>query len=166
MQSPDKADCLPPGQKRRYIGLTMYHPLHLGARERNRTAASRREQKGRRIVSEGTFASLNRLGWVRSRLRGIYGRSGPERAQGRATVAPRHRTPAPLKLRAAADGVQATQNACGEPTNPDGPPRSRSTGFLIMNVVAQEEPGSLGNPLQVLQAAAVGSAAHGQGAPV
>ena len=30
---------------------------------------------------------------VESRLRGIDGRSGPQRAQGRATVAPRHRTP-------------------------------------------------------------------------
>ena len=49
---PVKADCLPPGQKRLYIGLTMYHPLHLRARERNRTAAYRREQKGRHIVSE------------------------------------------------------------------------------------------------------------------
>ena len=46
------------------------------------------------------------------------------------------RPPAPLKPRAAVDGVQATPNACGEPTNPDGPPRPRSTGFLMMSVAA------------------------------
>ena len=69
---PGQTDCLHPGQKRRYIGLTMYRPLHLRAKERNRTAAYRRGQKGRPIVSKGTFASLDRLGWVRSRLRGLW----------------------------------------------------------------------------------------------
>ena len=69
---PIKNDCLPPGQKRRYIGLTMYHPLHLRARERNRTATYHREHIYRRIVAEGTFASLNRLSWARSRLRGLW----------------------------------------------------------------------------------------------
>ena len=122
----------------------MYHPLHLGARERNRTAAYRREQKVRRIVSEGTFASLDRLGWVRSRLRGLW-RVGCEVSM----AALAHNVlkavrrllqgtgpPAPLKPKAAADGVPATPNACGEPTYPDGPPRSRSTGFLMMSVAA------------------------------
>ena len=69
---PVKADCLPPGQKRRYIGLTMYYPMHLRARERNRTAAYHREHVYRRIVAEGTFASLDRLSWARSRLRGLW----------------------------------------------------------------------------------------------
>ena len=69
---PVKADCLPPGQKRRYIGLTMYHPLHLRARGRNRTAAYHREQINRRIVAEGACASLNRLGWAKSRLLGLW----------------------------------------------------------------------------------------------
>ena len=69
---PAKDGCLPPGQKRRYIVLTMYHPLHLRAKERNWTAACRREHMYRRTVSEGTFASLGRPGWARSRLRGLW----------------------------------------------------------------------------------------------
>ena len=32
---PVKEQCLPPGQKRRYLGLTIYYPLHLQAQERN-----------------------------------------------------------------------------------------------------------------------------------
>ncbi len=69
---PIKADCLSPGQKRRHIGLTMYHPLYLKARERNGTAAYHRERISRRIVAAGTFASLDRLGWAKSRLRGLW----------------------------------------------------------------------------------------------
>ena len=69
---PVKADCLPPGQRRRYIGLTMYHPLHLRARERNLTAAYHREHIYRRTVAEGTFASLGRLSWARSQLRWLW----------------------------------------------------------------------------------------------
>ena len=139
-----QADCLPPGQKRRYIGLTMYPPMHLRARERNQTAAYRWEQKGRRIVSEGTFASLDRLGWVKSRLRGfwrvdcegymaalVHNVLKAVRRLGQDTG-----PPVLLKPRAAADGVPATPNACGEPTHPDGPPGSRSTGFLMMSVAA------------------------------
>ena len=60
---PVKTDCLPLGQKRRYIGLTKYYPLHLRARERNRTAAYHREQINRRTISEGPFASLDRMNW-------------------------------------------------------------------------------------------------------
>ena len=59
--------CLPPGQKHRYIGLTMYYPEYLRARERNRTAVYQRERFRRRTIAEGTFASLDRLGWDRSR---------------------------------------------------------------------------------------------------
>ena len=57
---------------RRYIGLTMYHPVYLRARERNQTAAYQRERFRRRIISEGIFASLDRLGWEKSRLRGLW----------------------------------------------------------------------------------------------
>ena len=69
---PVKDTCLPPGQKRRYIGLTMYRPEYLRARERNRTAAYQRERFRRRSIAEGTFASLDRLGWDKSRLRGLW----------------------------------------------------------------------------------------------
>ena len=69
---PVKDGCLPPGQKRRYIGLTMYHPIYLRARERNQTAAYQRERFRRRTIAEGTFASLDRLGWEKSRLRGLW----------------------------------------------------------------------------------------------
>ena len=49
----------------------MYHPLLLRVRERNQTAEYRRERKRRKTITEGTFASLDRLGWARSRLRGL-----------------------------------------------------------------------------------------------
>ena len=69
---PIKGTCLPPGHNQRYIGLTMYHPLYQRARERNRTVAYRRERRLRQTVAEGTFASLDRLSWARSRLRGLW----------------------------------------------------------------------------------------------
>ena len=78
---PVKDTCLPPGQKRRYIGLTMYHPVYLRARERNRTAAYQRERFRRRTIAEGIFASLDRLGWAKSRLRGLW-KSLPPRSRG------------------------------------------------------------------------------------
>ena len=68
---PLKAECLPPNQKRRYVALSMYHPVFLRARERNRTSAYVREMKSRQTIAEGTFASLDRLGWARCRLRGL-----------------------------------------------------------------------------------------------
>ena len=64
---PIKDTCLPPGHKQRYISLTMYHPIYQRARERNRT-----ERRLRQTVAEGTFASLDRLSWARSRLRGLW----------------------------------------------------------------------------------------------
>ena len=141
---PVKADCLPSGQKRRSMGLTMYHPLHLRARERNRTAAYRREQKGRRLVSEGIFASLDRLGWARSRLCGLrrVDCEGYMAALAHNVLKAvrwlRQSTgsPVPLNPRAAADGVQATPDACGEPTHTDGSLGSWSTGSLMMSVAA------------------------------
>ena len=69
---PIRDTCLPPGHKRRYISLTMYHPVYLRDRERNRTAAYRRERRRRTTVAEGIFASLDRLSWARSRLRGLW----------------------------------------------------------------------------------------------
>jgi hypothetical protein len=57
---------------RRYIGLTMYHPVYLRARERNQTAAYQRERFRRRTISEGIFASVDRLGWEKSRLGGLW----------------------------------------------------------------------------------------------
>ena len=78
---PIKDQCLPPRQKRRYLGLTIYYPLHLEAQERNSTFAYRREMKRRQTTVEGVFASLDRLGWMKSRLRGLW-KSLPPRNRG------------------------------------------------------------------------------------
>ena len=69
---PIKETRLPPRQNRRYFTLTMYHPLYLRARERNRTVEYRRERRRRQTIVEGAFASMDRLGWARSRLRGLW----------------------------------------------------------------------------------------------
>ena len=69
---PVRTRCLPANQKRRYVALSMYYPLFLAAQARNQTAAFRREQNRRRTVAEGTFASLDRLGREKSRLRGLW----------------------------------------------------------------------------------------------
>ena len=69
---PVKDTCLPPRQKRRFFSLTMYHPLYWRARERNRTATYRRERRRRQTIAEGTFASLDLLGWEKSQLRGLW----------------------------------------------------------------------------------------------
>ena len=42
------------------------------SRERNQTSEYRRERVRRQTIAEGIFASLDRLGWARSRLRGIW----------------------------------------------------------------------------------------------
>ena len=68
---PIKDNCLPTKQKRRFFSLTIYHPVYLRARERNRTPAYRRERRRRMAVAEGIFASLGRLSWARSRLRSL-----------------------------------------------------------------------------------------------
>ena len=39
---PVRSQCLPANQKRRYVALSMYHPLFLAAKSRNQTAAFRR----------------------------------------------------------------------------------------------------------------------------
>ena len=69
---PIKETCLPPGQKRRFFSVTIYHSVDSRARERNRTAAYQRERFRRRTIAEGTFASLDWLGWDKSRLRGLW----------------------------------------------------------------------------------------------
>ena len=68
---PVKAQCLPPKEKRRQVVLSIYYPEFLRAGERNRSEDYRREMNRRKTVAEGTFASLDRLGWAKSRLRGL-----------------------------------------------------------------------------------------------
>ena len=51
--------------------MSIYYPEFLQAGERNRSEDYRREMNRRKTVAEGTFASLDRLGWARSRLRGL-----------------------------------------------------------------------------------------------
>ena len=65
---PVKAECLPRGQKRRYVSLSMYYPLFLEAREHNKSVSFQDEMALRRTTAEGVFASQDRLGWARSRL--------------------------------------------------------------------------------------------------
>ena len=69
---PVKARCLPPNQKRRYVALSIYHPLLLQAQELKKIAAYRRERKRRQTIAERTIASLDSLGWAQSRLRGLW----------------------------------------------------------------------------------------------
>ena len=69
---PIKTDCLPPGQMRRYVALSIYHSLHLEAKERNEGEAYETEMLRRKTIAEGVFASQDRLGWARSRLRGLW----------------------------------------------------------------------------------------------
>ena len=52
--------------------MTKYYPMTLLARERNQTGEYRRERVRRQTIAEGIFASLDRLGWARSRLRGLW----------------------------------------------------------------------------------------------
>ena len=68
---PVKAQCLPPKEKRRQVVLSIYYPEFLRAGERNKSEDYRREMNRRKTVAEGTFASLDRLGWAKSRLRGL-----------------------------------------------------------------------------------------------
>ena len=70
-QCPVKTECLSPRQKRRSVSLSMYYPLFLKAKERNRSEAYKREVLTRKTTAEGVFASQDRLGWARSRLRGL-----------------------------------------------------------------------------------------------
>ena len=51
--------------------LSIYYPEFLRAGERNSSEDYRREMNRRKTVAEGTFASLDRLEWAKSRLRGL-----------------------------------------------------------------------------------------------
>lgn len=53
------------------MSLSMFHPLFLEAQERNAGEAFRREMLRRKTIVEGVFASQDRLGWARSRLRDL-----------------------------------------------------------------------------------------------
>ncbi len=64
--------CLPPGQKRRFVSLTVYHKFVLKARERNQSPEYEEEMRKRRTTAEGTFASLDRLGWASCKLRDLW----------------------------------------------------------------------------------------------
>jgi len=70
-ECPVKDRCLPPKEKRRQVALSSYYPEFVRAAERNRSQEYRREMNRRKSVAEGTFASLDRLGWARTRLRGL-----------------------------------------------------------------------------------------------
>ena len=72
VQADKVEDCLPHGQKLRYIGLTMFYQLYLRARDRIGTAEYQRERFRCRAIAQGTFASLDRLSWSLSRLRGLW----------------------------------------------------------------------------------------------
>ena len=71
-QCPIKTECPPPGHKRRGVALSMHYSFYLSAKERNESKAYQREMRRRRTTVEGVFASLDRLGWARSRLRGLW----------------------------------------------------------------------------------------------
>ena len=62
---------LPPKQKRRYFTLTMYYPGYIRAKERNCSDAYRQGLRRRQTIAAGTFPSLDRLSWARTRLRGL-----------------------------------------------------------------------------------------------
>ena len=89
---PIKETCLPPGQKQRFFSVTIYHSVYSRARERNRTAQYQRERFRRRTIAEATFASLDRLGWDRSRLRGVHGDVGPQSEEDGTEIGGRCRT--------------------------------------------------------------------------
>ena len=63
---------LPPKQKRRYLTLTMYYPEYPRAKERNCSDAYPQGLRRRQTIAEGTFPSLDRLSWARTRLRGLW----------------------------------------------------------------------------------------------
>ena len=69
---PVRTECLPPKQKRRFVALTMYQPVYLRAKERNESEAYKQEMASRRSTVEGVFASQDRLGWERCKLRGLW----------------------------------------------------------------------------------------------
>ena len=69
-QNPHKSNCtkLPMDRRVRSTIVAEY----LRAKERNCSDEYRQELRRRQTISEGTFASLDRLGWARTRLRGLW----------------------------------------------------------------------------------------------
>ena len=49
----------------------MYQPVYLRVRMRNESEAYEQDMKSRHATVEGVFASLDRLGWERGKLRGL-----------------------------------------------------------------------------------------------
>ena len=54
------------------MALSSYHPVYLRAREQNRSIAYKQQMTVRQTIAEGVFASLDRLGWARCKLRGLW----------------------------------------------------------------------------------------------
>ena len=54
------------------MALSIYHSQYVRARERNRSEAYKQQMTVRRTIAEGVFASLDRLGWERCKLRGLW----------------------------------------------------------------------------------------------
>jgi hypothetical protein len=68
---PVKDRCLPPGRKWRLVKVNAHHDVYLRARKRNESAKYQEEMRRRR-TAEGTFASFDRLGWKRCKLRRLW----------------------------------------------------------------------------------------------
>ena len=54
------------------MSLSMYYPLFLEARVRNKSESFREEMALRQTTAEGVFASQDRLGWAISKLRSLW----------------------------------------------------------------------------------------------
>ncbi len=59
---PVKAECLPPGQKRRYVALSIFHLLHLEAKKRNEGETFEVEMLRRQTRAGG--CSRRRTAWA------------------------------------------------------------------------------------------------------
>jgi len=68
---PRRPQCLPPCSKRRFVQLSEYEPEFDRSTETNATVRHRRLTRRRKTVIEGVFARLDRLGFRRTRRRGL-----------------------------------------------------------------------------------------------
>lgn len=69
---PIKDRCLPGRKRSRLVKLNVHHEVYLRAQKRNAGAEYQEEIRRRRTVAEGIFASLDRLGWRRCKLRRFW----------------------------------------------------------------------------------------------
>jgi transposase len=69
---PIKGRCLPPRRKVRLVKVNAHHDVYLRAQKRNESAEYQVEMRRRRTTAEGIFASFDRLGWKRCKLRGLW----------------------------------------------------------------------------------------------